>query len=143
MVLSKLTMAFNVCGAMLAVPAGVIGLYTTYQANFSGEAACRGLRNSLLTTLEKNVDAEAKRVLVQKDLATFEHACALSDPDAKSVFESVDRNILFADKGDAGHANSSPVTFRPLPWLFHHGWRGRGDMGPPPPARWPDRPFGT
>ncbi len=34
MVWTKLVTTLNVCGVLLTVPAGAVGLYTTYRANF-------------------------------------------------------------------------------------------------------------
>ena len=135
-------MAFNVCGALLGVPAGAVGLYSAYQTSFSTEAACRDLRGSILLALEKNVDAKAKQVLVAKDLSEFQRNCALSDPEAKTVFESFDRNVLFAQKPGDEAPSSRRVNFAPpWPWRFHHHWHAA--PGVAPPLRWPDQPFGT
>ena len=141
MVWQKITIAFNVCGALLGVPAGAVGLYSAYQTNFSTEVACRDLRGSILLALEKNVDARTKHILVAKDLAQFQQSCALSDPEAKTVFESIDRHVLFADKSGEP-PDSRPVKFvPPWPWLSRHHWRGVPDLAPPP--RWSERPFGA
>lgn len=120
MVWAKLTTAFNICGALLAVPAGAAALYTAYQNNFSTDAACRSLRGSILSTLEKNVDAKLKRVLVHEDMTKFEHSCALNNPDAQEVFAALDSQILFPKGSEAkndpladGPPDSRPVNFGP------------------------------
>jgi hypothetical protein len=127
MFLSKLSSAVQFGGALLTLPAGLVGLYTAYQSNFSTEATCRNLRGAILTTLDRNINAETKRVLVHKDLTAFERTCALSDPDAKTVFAAVDRTLLFAVDPDAA-ARSSPVHFSPPP-------------PPPLPNRFSDHPL--
>ena len=122
---TKLATLFQLTGAVLAIPAGLAGVYSAYRTNLSTEVACLNLRTSILGTLERQIDVNAKRVLVQKDMAAFERTCAQSDPDAKAVFAALDRTILFAPKAaDAAPEprDSAPVRFVP----------------PPPP-----RPFGS
>jgi hypothetical protein len=113
MTLPKLTTALHLGGALLALPAGVLGLAAAYQAHFSGEGTCRDLRGAILSTLEQNVDPQRKRALVHRQLAEFERACALTDPEAKAVFAAFDRTILFAVDPDPAH--SRPVRFVPPP----------------------------
>ena len=120
MVLNKLATVLQLGGALLALPAGIAGLYTTYQINFSSEATCRNLRTSILDTLDKTIDPQAKRVLVHQDLTEFERSCALTDPEASAVFAALDRNVLFAT--DPDRAASRPVRFVPPPPF----------LGPPP-----------
>lgn len=127
----------RLCGALLALPLGAAGLYTTYQATWSAEASCRGLRTSILSVLEQNVDEKVKRALVHKDLAEFERSCALRDPQAGEVFSALDRTILFTGKADAGR---TPVRFVPPPRGFERRWPGHV---PPPAEEFRRRPFGT
>jgi hypothetical protein len=115
---TKLTTLFQLTGAVLTIPVGLAGVYSAYLANLSTEVACQNLRTSILGTLERQVDVSAKRILVQKDMAAFERACAQSDPDAKAVFAALDRTILFAPKtADATPEprDSAPVRFVPPP----------------------------
>ena len=113
--------------ALLVLPVAIVGLYTAYQSYFSTEATCRNLRDSILSALDKPIDADAKRVLVHKDLTRFERACTLTDPDAKAVFAALDRSVLFAS--DPDKASARPVRFVPLPpflgrpWLYRPGSR--------------------
>lgn len=135
MTLHKLATTLQLAGALFTLPAGMVGLYTAYQSQFSTEVTCRNLRVSILSTLDKPVDAQAKRVLVHGDLAAFERTCALTDPDAKAVFAAIDRSILFAVNPDAH--GSRPVRFSPPPY-----------SGGPPRLehlfeRMRQRPFGT
>ena len=122
--LHRLSIALQFAGAVLTLPAGVVGLYSAYQTQFSTEASCRALRAAILPVLDKPIDASAKRALVHKDLAEFERVCALTDPEAKAVFAAFDRTVLFAVDPDA-KAASRPVRFVP----------------PPPPGRFGDRPL--
>jgi hypothetical protein len=134
-----------VCGALLALPLGAAGLYTTYETSWSAEASCRGLRTSILSVLEQNVDEKVKRALVHKDLAEFERSCALRDPEATAVFSAFDRTILFTADPDAGTTpEGRPVRFMPPPrglgpGLGQHRWPGLV----PPPEESRRRPFGT
>jgi hypothetical protein len=114
MIFHKIATALQLGGALLTLPAGVLGLYTAYQTNFSTEASCRALRGAILSTLDKTIDAEAKRVLVHKDMTEFERNCALVDPDARAVFAAMDRTVLFAADPHADAA-SRPVRFTPPP----------------------------
>jgi hypothetical protein len=40
MVWTKLITTLNVCGVLLTVPTGAVGVYTTYRANFSSDVTC-------------------------------------------------------------------------------------------------------
>ena len=115
MLLNKLATVLQLGGALLALPTGLAGVYTTYQINLSSEATCRHLRTAIIASLEMSIDAQAKRVLVHKDLSEFERACALTDPDARAVFAALDRNVLFAT--DPDRATSRPVRFILPPFL--------------------------
>src|SRR5262245_48665856 len=112
--LHRLANALQFAGAVLTLPAGVVGLFTAYQTQFSTEATCRALRGAILPGLDKPIDAQAKRALVHKDLTEFERVCALTDPEAKAVFAAFDRAVLFAINPDA-NAPSRPVRFVPPP----------------------------
>ena len=57
--IEKLTTSLQFLGAALAVPAGMVGLYSAYHNYFSPEVRCQELRNSTLVTLEKNIPTEA------------------------------------------------------------------------------------
>jgi hypothetical protein len=140
MVWTRLVTTLNVCGALLAVPAGAAGLYTTYQATFSSEVACRALRGAILSALEKDVDATVKQALVHKDVAEFEHSCALGDPDAKALMTAISNNDRAA-KGD-DKPESRPITILrpPMPFFFRH-WLNKQDIVPSP--RDPKEPIGT
>lgn len=82
----KITKLFQLIGAALALPVGAAGAYTVYKAHFSSDVACQNLRASIVTTMEKNVGADAKRALLKKDVAEFEKACGDIDPEARAIF---------------------------------------------------------
>lgn len=126
---TKLATLFQLTGAVLTVPVGLAGVYSAYRTNLSTEVACLNLRTSILGVLERQVDVNTKRVLVQKDMAAFERTCAQSDPDAKAVFAALDRTILFAPKSKFGTADTAPEPEASAPVRF---------VPSPPP-----RPFGS
>jgi hypothetical protein len=130
----------RICGGMLACAAGA-ALYISHQATTAADVACHGLRSSILSTLEQNVDARVKSALVHKDLTEFERSCARRDPDAKAVYSALDRTILFTGRSDAEAASSRPVRFVPPPPGFERRWPGL--VPPPPPEEFRRRPFGT
>lgn len=138
MILHKIAAALQLGGTLLALPAGIIGIYSTYQSSFSTEASCRTLRTAILSTLDKNIEAPAKRALVHKDLTEFERSCALTDTDAKAVFAAMDRTILFAVDPDA-NASSRPVRFAPPPPFGRPGDHPLQHLF----ERLRQRPFGT
>lgn len=84
----KLTKLFQMAGAALALPAAAAGAYTVYRSHFSPDIACQNLRASIVSTMEKNVGAEAKRALLRKDVAEFEKACGEIDPEARAFFQA-------------------------------------------------------
>ena len=64
------------------------------------------------------------------DLAAFERSCALTDPEARAVYSSLDHTLLFTGTG------RTPVRFVP-PAGFERRWPGQLPPLPPP------RPFRT
>ena len=140
MVWTRPVTALNVCGALLAVPAGAAGLYMTYQANFSSEVTCRALRGAILSTLEKNVDATVKQALVRKDVAEFEHFCSLGDPDAKALVTAISNNDRAAKRDDKPESRPVNILRPPMPFFFRH-WLNKPGIVPSP--RDPSEPFGT
>ena len=143
MVWTKPATAAGVCGALLCLTAAA-GLFTVHQAKLSAEASCRALRTSILSTLDRNVDARTKRALVHQDLAEFERSCAFRDPEAGAVFAAMDRTILFTGASEVEKASSRPARFVP-PFSGHlsrHRWPGLWPP-PPPPEEFRNRRFGT
>ncbi len=84
----NLVKIMQLTGAALAIPAGAAGVYSAYRSYFSADVACQNLRGTIVATMEKNIAADAKRVLLRKDIATFEKDCAAIDPDAKAIFQA-------------------------------------------------------
>jgi len=76
-------------GSLLAVPVGIGSAYTFYRANFSPETTCQSLRNGIITMLDKGVDAPTRRILVRRDVESFEKTCASVDPEATAAFKAL------------------------------------------------------
>ena len=86
--------AIQMIGSLLAVPVAVGSAYTFYRANFSPETTCQGLRSGIVAMLDKGVDASTRRILVRRDVETFEKTCAAVDPEATAAFKA----LLAAEK---------------------------------------------
>jgi hypothetical protein len=91
-------------GSLLAVPVGIGSAYTFYRANFSPETTCQSLRNGIIAMLDKGVDASTRRVLVRRDVETFEKTCARVDPEATTAFKT----LLAAERSSASLAAPAP-----------------------------------
>ena len=81
-------------GSLVAIPVGLASAYSIYHANFSVEATCQSLRASIVAMLDKSVDATTRRMLVRRDVVTFEQNCGTVDPDATTAFKA----LLAAEK---------------------------------------------
>ena len=95
-------------GSLLAVPVGIGSAHTFYRANFSPETTCQSLRSGVIAMLDKGVDASTRRILVRRDVETFEKTCAAVDPEATAAFKA----LLATEKSPPG------------------GCRGACDQGP-------------
>jgi hypothetical protein len=87
MSIERLTTSLQFIGAALALPAGAAGVYSAYHNYFSPEVMCQEMRNSTLATLEKNIPAEAKHVLLRKEAGQFEAKCAEIEPETNTIFQ--------------------------------------------------------
>jgi hypothetical protein len=85
--IERLTTSLQFIGAALALPAGAAGVYSAYHNYFSPEVMCQEMRNTALATLEKNIPAEAKLVLLRKDVTQFEAKCAEFEPETRTIFQ--------------------------------------------------------
>ena len=98
--LARVLTALQIAGTLLAVPVGLGSAYSMYRANFSAEATCQSLRANIVAMLDRSVDANARHMLVRRDVEAFEASCGGVDPDATAAFKT----LLAADK------NSSPAV---------------------------------
>lgn len=81
--------AVQLAGSLLAIPVALGSAYTVYQANFSPDTQCQALRASIIAMIDKKIDATTRRMLVRRDVDTFEKTCGGFDPDAKAAFVSL------------------------------------------------------
>jgi hypothetical protein len=98
--LARVLTALQIAGTLLAVPVGLGSAYSMYRANFSAEATCLSLRTNIVAMLDRSVDANARHMLVRRDVEAFEASCGGVDPYATAAFKT----LLAADK------NSPPVA---------------------------------
>jgi hypothetical protein len=101
---ARFVTTIQLIGSLLAVPVGIASAYSFYRANFSPETTCQSLRSGIIALLDKSVDASTRRILVRRDVETFEKTCAAVDPDATAAFKT----LLAAEKTAAPTA--APVA---------------------------------
>ena len=120
----------QVVGSLLAIPVGLASGYSIYRANFSVETTCQSLRANIVSMIDKSVDAGTRRMLVRRDVETFEQTCGTVDPDATAAFKA----LLAADKPAA--AGCAPVA-RNLPRRRRSKRSARSSRVRRPPNRRP------
>jgi hypothetical protein len=86
---SRFMTALQMIGSVLAIPLGLASGYSIYHSNFSTEAQCQSLRASIVSMLDKSADASTLRMLVRRDVATFETTCGSVDPEAVAAFKNL------------------------------------------------------
>jgi hypothetical protein len=94
---ARFTGAIQLVGSLVGIPLALIGGYSTYHATFSPEGRCQALRANIVSMLDKKTDATTLRLLVQKDVVTFEQECGAVDADAATAF----KNLLASEKAPA------------------------------------------
>jgi hypothetical protein len=94
---SRFTGSMQLVGSFIGIPLALLGGYSTYHSNFSTEAKCQSLRASIVSMLDKKADASTIRMLVQRDVMTFQRDCGEVDPDAVAAF----RNLLAPERAQA------------------------------------------
>jgi hypothetical protein len=100
---------WQLCGAILAVPAGIAGTYEAYRNYLSDGVSCSELRGSIIATLDRNIPAEMKRTLLHETIADFDKNCAAKDPDARVVFDEALSTPPTPASGTGPVANAPPV----------------------------------
>jgi hypothetical protein len=106
--LTRFVTAVQMVGSLLAVPVGIASAYSFYRANFSPETTCQGLRSGIVAMLDKSVDAATRRILVRRDVETFEKTCGTVDPEATAAFKS-----LLASEKTASVPVAAPAVPKP------------------------------
>ncbi|MFA6265105.1 MAG: hypothetical protein WC670_05235 [Pseudolabrys sp.] len=114
---------FQAISTLIGVPLALASGYSLYRTNFAPDATCSNLRASIVSMLDKNVDAATRRMLVKRDIEAFEQSCGAVDPDAHAAFKS----LLAVDKAVAAvpaakavvppkpvQAAQAPVVHAPL-----------------------------
>ena len=104
--LARTVSMLQVVGSLLAIPVGLASGYSIYRANFSPDTTCQGLRGSIVSMIDKSMDAATRRMLVRRDVEKFEQDCGAIDPEATAAFKS----LLASDKPAAPVA--APVVRR-------------------------------
>lgn len=97
-------------GSLLAIPVGLASAYSIYHTNFTTEARCESLRSNIVSMLDKNGDPAALRMLVRRDVASFESSCGSVDPDAVAAFRK-----LLADGQIAAPRAKPDIQSQPTP----------------------------
>ena len=86
---SRFMTAVQVVGTLVGIPVGLASVYSIYHSNFTVEARCETLRGSIISMLDKSTDASTLRMLVRRDVVTFETNCGAVDPDAVKAFKAL------------------------------------------------------
>jgi hypothetical protein len=82
----------QLAGSFLAIPVALGSAYSVYQTNFSPDTQCQTLRANIISMIDKKIDAATRRMLVRRDVETFEKSCGAFDPDAKAAFVTLLQN---------------------------------------------------
>jgi hypothetical protein len=86
---ARFTSGVQLLGSLIGIPLALIGGYSTYHANFSPEAKCQALRGNIISMLDRKADASTLRLLVHRDVVSFERDCGAVDAEAAAAFKSV------------------------------------------------------
>jgi hypothetical protein len=86
---SRFMTVVQVMGTLVGIPVGLASVYSIYHSNFTVEARCETLRGSIISMLDKSTDASTLRMLVRRDVVTFETNCGAVDPDAAKAFKAL------------------------------------------------------
>jgi hypothetical protein len=86
---SRFMTAVQVISTLVAIPVGLASVYSIYRSNFTVEARCATLRGNIVSMLDKSADASTLRMLVRRDVVTFETDCGAVDPDAVKAFKTL------------------------------------------------------
>jgi len=87
--MGRVMLVLQLAGSFLAIPVGLASGYSIYRANFSPEITCQTLRSNIVSMIDKQIDASTRRMLVRRDVETFERTCGTVDPDAEAAFKAL------------------------------------------------------
>jgi hypothetical protein len=124
-------------GAMLAIPVGLASAYSIYHTNFTTEARCETLRSNIVSMLDKNADPAALRMLMRRDVMTFEKSCASVDPDAVVAFRKLLVHNKLATRPEPLQAQANVVQSQAQPQPAPAAVRKQAEKSAPmrkPPA---------
>src|SRR6185503_18307322 len=110
-------------------------IYSVYHSSFTVEARCETLRANIVGLLDKSADATTLRMLVKRDVTTFEDTCGAVDPDAVKAF----KHLLAARTAPAPQvAPVAPATAeavqKPIQKLVQKPVEAVKQAAPPNPA---------
>jgi len=126
---SRFMTAVQMIGTVLAIPLGLASGYSLYHSNFSTEAQCQSLRTNIVSLLDKSADASTLRMLVRRDVATFENTCGSVDPDAVAAFKTLLASGKPAPKAAPAHAAA------PAKQIAHEPAKPLQEAAKPAPAK--------
>jgi hypothetical protein len=105
--LSHFTGAVQLVGSLVGIPLALASAYSIYHTNFSPEAKCQSLRSNIVSMLDRKADASTLRMLIQRDIVTFERDCGEVDADAVAAFKT----LLAAERAPpARHVEARPKS---------------------------------
>lgn len=126
---SRFMTALQMIGSVLAIPLGLASGYSIYHSNFSTEAQCQSLRANIVSMLDKSADASTLRMLVRRDVASFESTCGSVDPEAVAAFKT----LLASGKPAPQAAPARAVA--PAKQIAHEPARPLQEAAKPAPAK--------
>lgn len=86
---SRFMTGLQVVATLVGIPVGLASAYSIYHSNFTDEARCETLRGNIVSMLDKSADASTLRMLVRRDVVSFENKCGAVDPDAVKAFKTL------------------------------------------------------
>jgi hypothetical protein len=105
--MSHVTGAIQLVGSLIGIPLALASAYSIYHTNFSPEAKCQSLRANIVAMLDRQADASTLRMLVHRDIVSFERDCGEVDADAVAAFKT----LLAAERTPpARHVEPRPKT---------------------------------
>lgn len=81
--------ALQLAGSLLAIPVGLASAYSIYRTNFAVETTCQTLRTNIVGVIDKKIDSGTRRVLIGRDVETFEKTCGAVEPETVAAFKKL------------------------------------------------------